>query len=117
MATILPFRRKPAPAGEPPDEPPQSTINGVIEIRATDEGDHIKINGAYTDRLQHGAFVALRLLNMFVDKIAASDGAGYSSSDPVKAVIAPRKKRGLPAAFLETTEMGELEPPPRRRRQ
>lgn len=116
MATILPFRRKPATA-EPPDEPPQSTVNGIIEIHATDEGDHIKVNGAYTDRLQHGAFVALQLLNMFVGKIKESGGVGYSSAEPVKTVIVPtRTKRGLPAAFLETTEMGDLEPPPRRRR-
>lgn len=117
MATILPFRRKPAPADEPPD-PPESTVNGLIEIRATDQGDLIKVHGAYTDRLQHGAFVALSLLNMFVNKIASSDGAGYSSSEPVKTILVPttKKKRGLPAGFLETTEMGELEPPPPRRR-
>ena len=119
MATILPFRRKPAPAADkPPDEPPQLTVNGIIEIRATDEGDQIKVNGAYTDRVHHGAFVALQLLNMFANKIAASDGIGYSSSEPVKTVVVPpaKKKRGLPAGFLETTEMGDLEPPPPRRR-
>lgn len=93
-------------------------MNGLIEIRATDEGDQIKVNGAYTDRLQHGAFVALQLLNMFANKIAASDGVGYSSSGPVRTTLVPppKKKRGLPAGFLETTEMGDLEPPPPRRR-
>lgn len=120
MATIIPFRRKPATADKPPDEPPQSTVQGLIEIRATEEGDHIKVNGAYTDRLQHGAFVALRLLNMFVNKIADSDGVGYSSSEPVKTILVPpRSEHGLHPTFLETTQMGDLEQPqprPRRRR-
>jgi hypothetical protein len=114
MADILPFRRKKL---EPTaSEPPPSSIHGLIEIRADDAGDHIKVNGAYTDRLQHGAFVALRLLNMFVDKIAASDGAGYSSSETLQTIL-PNKRKALPDKFgPDATDLAPLEQPRRRRR-
>lgn len=113
MATIIPFRRrKPATTSEPPSSP--VTAHGIIEIRATDEGDEISVDGAYTDRLQHGAFVALRLLNMFVDKIAEKGGAGYSSSEALQTTL-PKKRIGPRPGITETTDMAPLELQPRRR--
>lgn len=103
MADILQFRtRKPAPAAT--SEP---TVHGLIEIRNTDAGEEIRVNGAYTDRLQHGAFASLKLLNWFVDKIASSGDAGFSSSEPLRAILP--KKRGLPIGLQETTDMVPLE--------
>lgn len=103
MADILPFRRKPEITSEP-------FAAGLIEIRATAEGDEISVCGAYTDRLQHGAFIALKLLNMFVDKIAASGDAGSSYSAPLMTALRyEKKKRGLPIGLQETTDMVPLE--------
>lgn len=90
-------------------------LQGLIQIESTEEGEKISIMGAFAERLQYGAMGLIKALGIIAEKIADSDSAGYSSS-PTLHEIVPRRKRGLHPAFLETTEMAELEQPRRKRR-
>lgn len=85
---VLPFRRPEKPGRAEPTE--EEYVHGTIQIVSTDKGDAIEISGAYVNRLEHGMYVALRLLNMFVDKIAEGNCAGYSTSPPIAMSIPPK---------------------------
>lgn len=91
-------------------------LEGLIMIEAAEDGEEISIMGAFADRMQYGALAMIKALAMIGDKLADSDGAGYSRSPSLRVTI-PRKKKGLPPRFLETTGFDELtEQPPRRDR-
>jgi hypothetical protein len=112
MPNILPFRRK-TPDDNSATEPPPPEVHGLIEIKSTDHGDMVNVTGAYVDRLQHGVVAAIKLLNIFADKIMQSDGAGYASSPSLRETI-PRPRKLAPR-FLETTDLAPLEPQRRKR--
>lgn len=88
------------------DEHHEADVLGRIQIDATAEGDVITVKGAFTNRMQHGAYALTQALAMFMDKIAESGRAGHTSGPPIREAL-HRPAKALPPG-LSNTNFGEL---------
>jgi len=103
MSRVIPFpiKNTRGTVGEGED-----AVLGRIQIDATEAGDVITVNGAFTERMQHGVYALTKALGMFVERIAELGGSGYTSVPAIHEEL-PRPNKPLPPGIAET-DFGEL---------
>jgi hypothetical protein len=86
---------------------------GLIQIKATEDGEEITISGAFASDSQYGALAMIKALNMLGERIIESGGELWAAISPVRDA---KKQQRLAPGFLETTDFGDLDDPGTRTR-